>query len=671
MSNQVHQTPKSSPFDLSARYSVLKAAGIKHLTDAGKSPLVVRNHVSILNAWMKWCRRTDKDYIGREMHDQFEHSVGLWADDMERDGRAPRTISDRLELIVPWQQMACGLSGADSLAEGFPAALTEAIERRGCSVAALSRTTGLAEEITIKEWCSGTRRPTRHVEKAVSSLESALRLPTGTLGKRLGFVIERFQVTRAAKEFREAQTDYGKRLRANRSSGARLNYVGNPHENVKHEWAQLIAYKVDDVRPHSSRNDTWRVKPATRVGKKYRWSSVYGNGFVAAADAAWNFLSRYLGWLSLHPSHGGAGIPPERVRSLAWLVRADLMEEYIKWVRARSGGIVHSGMTQVLHYCCMLLRKEAGWLWRHHNLVKAMDSVDRPAPVASIELSSPSFVQAWRTECERVWSEYGRQAEAYRNSKAFQLSRDPEGPIKDIIDSPRPMSVVMEMLAKLRRNPPPLNARKRRAVWRRDVLLLAWLIANPLRVQHFSVMTYRSDQTGNVYRNGTGVWHYRCSSSDFKNQPGDYDVSLPEFVGEAIEHYLSEGRPLLGGANSGDYLFVSERSGGAAPYDSTGAELPPQPGMWTTELISVRVRLITRALRGGLPGFGPHAFRHIVATDYLKRMPGAFQLVAHLLNDSLQTVLSKYGHVSAQDGLNVHYEAASQEFKRASEARKK
>lgn len=60
--------------------------------------------------------------------------------------------------------------------------------------------------------------------------------------------------------------------------------------------------------------------------------------------------------------------------------------------------------------------------------------------------------------------------------------------------------------------------------------------------------------------------------------------------------------------------------------------------------------------------FGPHAFRHIVATDYLKRYPGAFQLVAHLLNDHLQTVIKEYGHVSPMDGLRAHYDAAAAEL---------
>ena len=81
--------------------------------------------------------------------------------------------------------------------------------------------------------------------------------------------------------------------------------------------------------------------------------------------------------------------------------------------------------------------------------------------------------------------------------------------------------------------------------------------------------------------------------------------------------------------------------------------------------MSTRLRIITAGLRDGKPGFGAHAFRHIVATDYLKRYPGAFKLVADLLCDRLETVIKEYGHTSALDGLTLHYRAASAELSAA------
>lgn len=57
-----------------------------------------------------------------------------------------------------------------------------------------------------------------------------------------------------------------------------------------------------------------------------------------------------------------------------------------------------------------------------------------------------------------------------------------------------------------------------------------------------------------------------------------------------------------------------------------------------------------------------------MATDYLKRYPGGFEMVADLLCDQLDTVIKEYGHTSAQDGLNLHYASADAEYRAAMNA---
>ena len=63
----------------------------------------------------------------------------------------------------------------------------------------------------------------------------------------------------------------------------------------------------------------------------------------------------------------------------------------------------------------------------------------------------------------------------------------------------------------------------------------------------------------------------------------------------------------------------------------------------------------TRQFIPGCPGFGPHAVRHIVATDYIKNNPNGFQIAADVLHDKLQTVLTHYAHLKAADG-HRHYQ---------------
>lgn len=641
-------------------YSQLKSAGMAEFIGAGRDELVVRNRMSALATFMKFMRRVDKDVVGQEFGAESDRELMRWCDDMRARGMSSRTIEDRCGFLVMWCEIATRLRKTDTLSEVFSEALRESIDRRGISYKALSRATGIGYQ-AIADWANGLRRPAREVAIQIAKLEQGLMLPEGTLSKRLGFVIERHKVAKAARLQKDALTNYGRRLRAQYHSKVRLNYLRMPHQNVRKEWLQLTSHKVNEFRPRASTGDTWRVKSEAQTGSKATWASVYSGGRVAAADAAWGYLSRYMSWVCLAEQDGGAGIPAERISTLGWVIKHDLLQRCLQWVRMRSGGILHSGQAQLLRYAAMLLRPETGWLWLNPQVVYSFHPRDVPIDVDLDTANEAKVRELWRAECAKVWALYKSQAENVMGSKNLQRGRDPGEPIKDILNAKRPLATIMKMLATLKRNPPPSHCFKSRAVWLRDVLLISFLSANPLRAQHFSTMTWRPDNSGNLYKDG-GDWHYRATSQEFKNSPGDYDVTLPKYVGDAVEDYLREGRQHLYLHPGCEYVFMPARCGPQTNTDATGTELPDRPTMWTTEAIGIRVRLITRGLRNGLPGFGPHAFRHIVATDYLKRNPGAYKLVAHLLNDSLDTVIKEYGHVSPQDGLELHYLSAAAEL---------
>lgn len=73
-----------------------------------------------------------------------------------------------------------------------------------------------------------------------------------------------------------------------------------------------------------------------------------------------------------------------------------------------------------------------------------------------------------------------------------------------------------------------------------------------------------------------------------------------------------------------------------------------QSALWAMDpvYLSMIIRKITRAVPGpdGKPGtgFGPHAFRHLVATDFLISHPGQYERLAYLLQDKFLTVLNNY-----------------------------
>lgn len=652
-------------------YKGLKEAGKKKYAETYTN-LVVRNRISVLNVFMTFNRFEDSDVVGAEFDADFDDKLQRYYDEMSNQGLATRTIQDRLELLRHWRSLVFDLAENAELPPDFSTAFAEAIYRRKVTQKWLISKTGVCGA-TIQSWASGKTRPTRNVEAQIKKLEEALRLPAETLSKRLGFVITRQRITRAVNPEKIPQSSYTARISALYKTESRLNYLIEIPDSMRAEWRQLVNHKISFSRAHSSKNDIWRVRPHHEVGTKQKWPSLLPDGkSVPSAAAAWSFLGRYYSWLALDITHGGAGYKIERINTLAWILHEEMMTKCLAWCQVRSGNILHAGLATILHNAAMLLRPETGWLWLNPQLALVLDTKAQlsvlkfdPAGMDMDELTT-----AWRARCNAVWAKYDTDAKFIVGHKSLQKSRKPKEPIADILAHPRPLSVVMDLLAALKKNPPWCLQTKRYAVWTRDVLMFAWLTANPLRINQLATMTYKADNSGHLYQALDGFWHYRCTRAEFKNSPDafmnmstdTYDVALPGYVGEAVDAYLKDGRPMLAGAHEGNFLFLPEKFANQTSEDRTGATVGIFTDRWNCASMSNRILLTTRSLRGDKPGFGAHAFRHIVATDYLKRFPGSFKLVADLLCDSLETVMKEYGHTSPMDGLNLHYQAATAEF---------
>ena len=189
------------------------------------------------------------------------------------------------------------------------------------------------------------------------------------------------------------------------------------------------------------------------------------------------------------------------------------------------------------------------------------------------------------------------------------------------------------------------------AVWVRDQLLLRMLAANPLRSRNYKEMRWVAkpapQDRGNLYQAADGSWRLHFEPSDFKNGRGaakeTYDVAVPKALHPLIELYLTSARPIL--LRSGvatDRVFVS-RDGD--PFRDAG-------------LGSVVLSLTGRHVQDDVDslGFRAHAFRHIIATAWLRAHPKDYLTVAHILHDSLRTVLDNYAHDKPGDGLELYNE---------------
>ncbi|MFC5496298.1 hypothetical protein ACFPOE_02010 [Caenimonas terrae] len=645
-------------------YADLKSIGLQKLEENGVSKGVRNNYQTALNSWMKALGLAAGTRVGEEMELSFDGSWTRVMDELRLQGKSPRTIQDRCELMLRWQTMLKDMASEDNLPQDFSAALAECMRRVGMTTGDLERCTGVLLR-RIRHWQTGKQRPTSGSLADVAALESGLGLKAGTLSSRLPRATSIRAALRAmAEEGTTCSTAFGARMKT--ISLACLKYSRQPDGKLLEQWRDLIAYKVDVLRDGVRGHDVWRLKALKSSGCRLNNSNVWEGKVCSAADACWGFLGGYFGWLSLEKVKGGAGIERERVDSLAWLLRKEKVFEYFNWQQRRAG-LIHKGLLQTLNACCMLLRPETGWIWLNDELIGSVD--ERDAVIDVIGLTAGARQNAWRAKCAELHSAYAERVARLESTGSIKPSRDKWEAIQDIVSSKRPLQEVARMIAQLERMEPLSSARMEHSTWTRDVLLLKMLSSNPLRVQHFAVMKYTRDNKGNIYRKAEGGWGLRYDPSDFKNErfasQEAYNANVPQALWPDIERYLNVGRPNLAAADS-PYFFLRAPCGPASADDSVfGCDATERYGMWRSEGMTGRIRQMTAVLRPGRPGFGPHSFRHICATDFLKRFPGAYALVAKLLHDKLTTVLRDYGHLEVQDGLDRHFEAFTSELEAA------
>jgi len=159
-------------------------------------------------------------------------------------------------------------------------------------------------------------------------------------------------------------------------------------------------------------------------------------------------------------------------------------------------------------------------------------------------------------------------------------------------------------------------------------------------------------------RRKNGEWWLEFRKEEFKNRHAlnsDYSVRVDIHMWPIIERYRSEFRPLLQGAGECDYVFRP------APGSRVKSKCQPIPRAAIFNLLQG----LTYSYIDDSPGFGPHAFRHIVATDIIKKNPEfGFFLASKALHDRVETVERAYGHLKTHEffePVNRHFACAWEE----------
>ncbi|MDN3918730.1 hypothetical protein [Roseateles violae] len=635
------------PASTAMTYRQLLDHGVALFDANGKQQ--AKNMASALRLWVQVHGYSFDKPVGEEFSVDFDKFF-LRFGDVIAERLAKRTQRDRQEQVLRWRRIAEELRRRDLLPATFSDALQHCIKTSPLTLRQIARDSGIGAH-SLRYWADGRGQPRGAAVTELAKLEATLELPLGTLSRRLPPARRTRYERGVAKN--DKTTSFTK-IRKAQLARLKKPYAMEFSSALSAQWTDLLRLKTDPMRDEARARNTWRVKPLERVGSLIKPWMVVDGQVCPTAGVHWQFFASYLGWLTL-PRPEGPGIPHPEAQTLAWLADHQQVIAYAKWRIGLSGRKFHNGVNVLLQLVESYLRAQTGFLWLRPELRASVPSM--ALLIEQTNAASCSETAAWQRHCELARRELREFREKTADTMGIRLSRDPTERLATVLHDEFPLKKLLEFIETLERSAPPPAHQRDYCAWIRDVTLCRLLVSNPLRASQYAAMTFRADGSGNLYRAGPGRYCLRFEPQDFKNEKGaakeKYEVEVDTSVVPWIDRYLAESRPHMVDAEVTDRFFLATVVGPRkhkAFLEEQGLE---QPKGWSAHGILARMKTLTSTYIEGCAGFGGHGFRHIIATDHLRRNPGDCLTVATLLHDKLETVLKNYAHLKPADGLRA------------------
>lgn len=624
-----------------------------HLTEC-KRESSIPNYNTTLNIFKRVHQLVDSSPVGPELLKEFDHKLSAFVDAQVAEGIKASTYQSRCSHLRDIQSHYATVILPTLIPTTFHDALRKLIANGEYTLAGFYRLkiSDICREKTFSNWYYGINVPKSRNVPVVKEIEQRLGAPEGTLTSRL-----------PTRQYGKPGTPAGQTAFGRKSRAA----MGKPYRI----WTDAVGTEFAGLRKHKSAAILPEGERRSKIG---RWTSSEGD-ILPSARVNKNYLQGFFGFCHLpedasDPHLRGLGISKEDL-SLALIADKRICEAYVEFMRCRTTlgsdsqdgdasaagqsegqdplkGKYNQGMIAFLAIAMGYLHEETGYLTQH--------------PEFAVKLGSRMTAATWQEQCRDTRT---RLKEIHQNIcsmkenndyENFEKGRDPKEPIRMILDLKRPLLAVHRML-KLMLN--DFEAKKDKLLSRaelyRNILLVAMLAANPLRVRQFAIMQFNK----HLRREEDGSWWLHFKRGDFKNRralQSDYSVRVAPEVWPLIERFRSEFHPALVGDRECDYVFVPRIKG---RHSKANFRL-------RTKSINTIINVMSRSYVPDCPGFGPHAFRHIVATDIIKSNPAVgFFLAAKALHDKLDTVEREYIHLKTSEFFepyNDHFSAAWQQI---------
>lgn len=628
------------------RFSISMAATYSELIEKHKARLlqecnanshsqIVRNHLTALRGLLRSIKKSETMTIGSELTTGFAQCV---KDHLASAALSERSKSDRRSLLTAWKSTFEQMKDApDSIVRGrerrtadaftseqtpFEKGLKSALKAAKLTPKTAARLAKVSTS-ALSRWSRGAL-PNERSAHTLDKVDVVLGLAPGTLTSLL-------RETQAA----HAPT-HGNTYRERIKHTPKLSYTLKMKDispQLLTEWRMLFEHKTKIYNKGLLRQagGRWSMADVHTAARSATPINSTGNRVAASADILWSHVSKFLGFIRLPENITGYSFFPGEADSLAWLAVPEAVEAYLEFQTERSGGLKHGGHRVFCSQIAALTNPAHGYL------VQSPDFAARiPARVTQN--------RPWEELCGETF----RMANAWK-ADSDDVSRAPEAPLQFFLTQAAPLAPIFGAMRKLREQASKAAGDSvAEAIARRDEVLIGFLVSNPLRAKNVKALSYKADNTGNVYQTHLGDWRIRIPGRQFKNQKRVgktlYDVPVAHWLSKIIDDYVRHFRNrLIAGAPDSGYFFVSSHGGGIF------------------KSLNNHIYALTKALIPQCGGISPHAFRHLVATDWLMTHPNDFLTVAELLNDTLAVVLKDYVHLK-KDIAFSRYEAHIEKF---------
>lgn len=579
-----------------------------------------RNHLSALNGFLASVGKTVDANIGVEFGSLFGERLLAYLSQLDL---GKRTISDRGRMLKMMQRIY--KEWRKEVAEPtvkvttLSIAIREAIARNDIPPKTLAKRAEISPT-TLSRWMNGANLNARGFP-SLRRLEASLNLKRDEL-------VALVRTDKLEPSTDVAVPSYRRKVKEVAPNTLILTEAELGATFIE-EWFELFKYKTGGVSfLKRQAKATWRQIPSN-TSPTLSPLATRNDKVCPTADIVISILRSFLGvTLNLPISQGGFNWTSKPDHSLALLAHPALLETYINWITDRSNGVMHNGQKVFAQAVASLVRPITGFLWQQPEIY--MNRLP--------EAFRPNSTEEWKIMCEEC---HGYLRDVIRKSTGH--NRSPFDPIAHLLDLDNPLEPIFKAIEKIDSDASKcIPGSVGEARHKRNALLIAVLISNPLRCRTISSLTWRPDGTGSVRGNHSSGWRIRLEPTQLKNgaskRSKNYDVKVAQWIQPRLEEYIEEYRATLLGDKKSDFLFVGDEEG----------------EYW--EGLSATVRKIARKYIPGSDGIGTHAIRHLVATDWLRNYPGDYLTLAELLNDRIETVIENYAHLKKDDSFSRYEE---------------